>query len=197
MYAIVLNNEIVQYPANPRVDNPFVSFPDNWGGGEINDIEYVVVSSSTPPSINLGWSYTESTPVQSNSSWQQSWTTSLKPKESIKYDITNKRYEVEVGGVVISNNTYATDRESQTKYVAVAVDISQQINVNAWSITWKTNDNQFVNLNANQMLQVISGVRQHVQNCYDKEAEYYQLIDAANTSTLQSTDFSAGWTSNS
>jgi hypothetical protein len=46
------------------------------------------------------------------------------------------------------------------------------------------------------MLQVIGGVRQHVQNCYDKDAEYDQLIDTANTSVLESTDFSANWPSN-
>lgn len=197
MYAKISNNEIIQYPANPSTDNPFVSFPLNWGGGEINGNEYVLVSKASPPTVNLGWTYTESTPVQSNGSWQQSWTTSLKAKESIKVDVSNKRYNVEVGGVVISNNTYATDRESQTKYVAVAFDISQTANVDTWSITWKTANDQFVTLNANQMTQVINGVRSHVQACYNKEAEYYQLIDTANTSTLQATDFSAGWPSNS
>ena len=195
MYAKISNNEIIQYPANPRTDNPSVSFPDNWGGGEINSNEYVVISYTTPPSINLGWIYTESTPVQSNGTWQQSWTTSLKSKEEIKQEITDKRYQVEIGGVAISNNVYATDRESQTKYVAVAVDISQS-NTETWNITWKTNDNTFVNLNASQMLEIISGVRQHIQSCYDKESEYYQLIDTANTEVLESTDFSAGWPSN-
>ena len=197
MYAKISNNEIIQYPANPRTDNSFVSFPDNWGGGEINGNQYVLVSYTNPPSINLGWTYTESTPVQSNGTWHQSWTTSLRSKEEIKQQISNKRYEVEVGGVVIDNNKYSTDRESQTKYVAVAVDISQQSNIDSWSITWKTSDNQFVSLNANQMTQLISSVRQHVQSCYDKEFEYYELIDNANTEVLESTDFSAGWPSNS
>ncbi len=195
MYAIVLNNEIVQYPANPKTDNPNVSFPFNWGGGVINSIEYTVVQSTTPPSINLGWTYTESSPSYDGNSWIQNWSTSLLSKDEIKRQVTSKRYNVEVGGVVISNSTYATDRESQTKYVAVAVDI-QQSNAETWSINWKTQNNQFVSLNANQMLQIISGVRQHVQSSFDKEAEYYQLIDSANTSTLESTDFSAGWPSN-
>jgi hypothetical protein len=196
MYAKISNNEITRYPANPRVDNPHVSFPDNWGGGEINGNEYVIISYTTPPSVNLGWMYTESTPVQSNGSWQQSWLTSLKSKEEVKREISNKRYEVETGGVRINNHLFATDRESQTKYVAVAVDISQQANINAWSIIWKTFENQFVTLNAQEMTYIIDGVRQHVQSCFNKEAEYYQLIDTASIDVLEATDFSAGWPNN-
>jgi hypothetical protein len=195
MYAKISNNEIVQYPANPAVDNPSISFPSNWNGGEVNGNEYVVINSSMPPMANIGWQITESTPENIGGSWYQTWNTSLKDKDLIKTDVTNFRYQVEVGGVVVANNKYATDRESQTKYVAVAVDVSQA-NVETWSIIWKTTDNQFVNLTAPQMLEVINGVRSHVQTCYDKEAEYYQLIDTANTEVLESTDFSAGWPSN-
>lgn len=196
MYAKIQNNSITQYPANPAVENPSVSFPVNWGGGSINGVEYVIVDPTTPPSVNIGWTFTESTPSFENNSWVQSWTTSLKSNDELKIDIASKRYNVEVGGVVISNNTYATDRESQTKYVAVAVDISQQANIEAWSINWKTNEG-FVALNASEMSTVISTVRNHVQTAFDKEAEYLQLIDTANNEVLESTDFSAGWPSNS
>lgn len=196
LYAKVSNNNIIEYPSNPRTDNPYVSFPENWGGGEINGNEYVTVNWSMPPSPNVGWQTVESNPVKYNDSWYQSWSASLKEKPGIKSDVTNYRYLIEVGGVTVANNKYATDRESQTKYVAVAVDIQQQSNVAAWSITWKTLDNSFVTLNANQMSQVINSVRTHVQQCFDKEAEYYQLIDTANTTVLETTDFSAGWPSN-
>lgn len=195
MYAKIANNEIVQYPADPRTDNPNVGFPNNWGGGTIDNVEYILVNQVIPPNVNLGWSYTESTPVIEGDRWVQTWDTNLKPFIEIKTDISNHRYNVEVGGVKIANNLYSTDRESQTKYVAVAVDISQS-NVETWSINWKTADNKFVNLNATQMSEVINGVRSHVQACYDKEFEYHQLIETANQQTLESTDFSAGWPSN-
>ncbi len=195
MYAKITNNIIVDYPANPRLDNPYVSFPDNWGGGEINGSSYVIVQSTISPSANIGWSVSEITPVYENNLCFQQWSTSLLPKDQIKQAVTNKRYTVETSGVKIANNLYATDRESQTKYVAVAVDISQS-NTETWTITWKTLDNKFVNLNANQALEVVNGVRDHVQLSFNKEAEYYNLIDTSNTSVLESTDFSAGWPSN-
>lgn len=196
MYVKIVNNEVVAYPANPRTENPYVSFPDDWKGGEVNGNKYAIVNSSMPPMPNVGWQVIESTPANYGGSWYQTWNTSLKSKELIKKDVTDFRYQIEVGGVVVANNKYATDRESQTKYVAVAFDIQQQANVDAWTITWKTVDNKFVNLNAGQMTQVINVVRTHVQQCFDKEAEYYQLIDTANTTVLETTDFSAGWPSN-
>jgi hypothetical protein len=195
MYAKISNNEITQYPANPRTDHPNVGFPDNWGGGEINGVNYVIVQSTVMPYANIGWVVSETTPIYENSLCFQEWSTSLLPKDQIKQAVTNERYKVETGGVRIANNLYATDRESQTKYVAVAVDISQS-NAETWSITWKTLDNKFVNLNANQALEIVNGVRDHVQSCFNKEAEYYNLIDTSNTSILESTDFSAGWPNN-
>jgi hypothetical protein len=196
MYAKITNNQVIQYPANPGLDNPSVSFPAGWGGGPVGINQYVVVVSTQPHVANLGWQFTESIPVQNNGIWEQVWKTELLARDQIKQTVSGKRYSVEVGGVRIANNLYATDRESQTKYVAVALDI-QQSNVETWSITWKTNDNQFVSLNAPQMLEVISGVREHVQNCFNKEAEYYQLIDTSTVEELRLVDFSAGWPSNS
>jgi hypothetical protein len=195
MYAKISNNQLIQYPANPRLDNPYVSFPDNWGGGVINDQEYVLVQPRTPPVPDLGWTITERSPILSDGVWRQTWETTLLNNEGLKNAVTNKRYAVEVGNTRVANNIYSTDRESQTKYVAVAVEISQS-NAESFSITWKTADSQFVTLNAPEMLEVINGVRAHVQNCFNKEAEYYNLIDTANAMVLASTDFSAGWPSN-
>lgn len=196
MYAKIANNTIVQYPANPRTDNPNVSIPVSWIGGTINGNNYVSVESANLPSVNLGWSYSETTPVKNGNVWKQTWSTYLQPKSQLKTTITSKRYEVEVGNVRINNNLYSTDRESQTKYVAIAVDISQSSNISAWSINWKTAEGVFVTLNATEMTQVVNGVRQHVQACFDKESEYYTLIDTADQATLEATDFSAGWPSN-
>lgn len=196
MYAIVFNNQIVQYPANPRVENPSVSFPVNWSGGSINGVEYVTVQPTTPPSVNIGWACTESTPIFENNSWVQTWTTSLKSKREIKQLVSNKRFEVEVGGVVVGNNVYATDRGTQSKYVVVGYEI-QQSNTETWSVIWKARYGNFITLNATEMTEVINSVRNHVQQCFNKEKEYYDLIDTANNEVLESTDFSAGWPSNS
>ena len=110
--------------------------------------------------------------------------------------LANKRWEVETGGAVINNIQFATDRESQTKYTAVAVAISQADPM-TWSINWKTNDGQFVTLNAQQMMGAINYVMYHVQNSFNKEYEFQQQIDACTTvAEVLAVDFSTGWPSN-
>ena len=195
MYAKISSNTIINYPSFPPLEHPNVGFPENWQGGIINGDEYVYIQPTAKPVANVGWEYTESQPTLSNNVWSQTWVSSLLPRELLKRSVTSKRYEVEVGGITVSNNVYSTDRESQTKYVAVAVDISQS-NVETWSITWKTLENKFVTLNANQALEVVNSVRDHVQLCFNKEAEYYNLIDTSTIVVLQTIDFSADWPSN-
>src|SRR5579872_7039646 len=121
MFAIVSNNQVIKYPADPAADNPHVSFPIGWGGGDIGDNTYVPVSLTNIPSCNLGWTYTETTPVNTANGWVQAFTTTILPNDQLATAVTSKRYEVEVGGVMVSNNSFATDRESQTKYIAIAV----------------------------------------------------------------------------
>ena len=43
IYATLVKNKIDRYPADPRADNPNISFPENWIGGLINGVLYVSV----------------------------------------------------------------------------------------------------------------------------------------------------------
>jgi hypothetical protein len=113
-----------------------------------------------------------------------------------KNKLAYKRWEVETGGAIINGNTYATDRESQTKYTAVAVAISQADPM-TWSINWKTNDGEFVVLNAQQMMTAINYVMYHVQNSFNKEYEFQVAIDACTTvAEVLAVDIDNGWPSN-
>lgn len=118
-------------------------------------------------------------------------------KTLLKNKLALKRWQVETGGAVINSNLYATDRESQTKYTAVAVAISQAADPLTWSINWKTNDGTFVILNALQMMTVINYVMNHVQNSFNKEYEFQQSIDMCSTiEELLAVDFNTGWPPN-
>lgn len=196
MYAKIVDNRVVEYPVNPFTDNPNVSFPLDWVGGEINGLTYTRIARTDPPIPPLGWYVTEGWPVKVNGVWSQFWETALVSEQDLKNVVAYKRYEVETGGVRINNHLFSTDRESQTKYVAIAVDISQTTDLSSWSITWKTKENTFITLNSVEMTQVINGVRDHIQRSFNKEAEYVALIDSSDQATLEATDFSAGWPSN-
>ena len=116
-------------------------------------------------------------------------------KEHVKSNLANKRWQVETGGITIDNVGYATDRESQTKYTAVAVAISQA-DPNTWSIDWKTNEG-FVQLNAQQMMVIVNIVMNHVQSSFTKESEFITSINSCTTvNEVMAIDIENGWPSN-
>ena len=48
MFAKVLNDQIIQYPSNPNIDNPNVSFPANWNGGTIAPFKITLQALDSP-----------------------------------------------------------------------------------------------------------------------------------------------------
>jgi hypothetical protein len=186
---------VADYPANPHNENSNVSFPNNWNGGTIQGKTYAKVLASEMPAMSLSKVIIEKTPVFNGNDWIQVWDTQLRPNDEIKVMLADKRYDVEVGGVRVDNYIYDTNRESQTKYVAVAFDISQS-NTETWSTTWKTKDGLFVTHTASEMLVIVNAVRNHVQSCFNKEAEYCNVVDTSDEETLENIDFSLGWPNN-
>lgn len=74
MFVKVSNNVVLQYPANPYVDNPNISFPDNWQGGTVNNIDYALVYGTNIPEGNSTYESVEGNPtLGSDGKWYQSW----------------------------------------------------------------------------------------------------------------------------
>ena len=83
------------------------------------------------------------------------------------------RYGAERRGV----NGLRTDRESQSMITGAALKAMQD---DTYSCRWKTNTG-FVELTAAQILAIADAVREHVQGCFDREAELLALVEAATT----------------
>ena len=94
-------------------------------------------------------------------------------KEAKKAEIAAARYEAEIAGV----NGIRTDRESQSLITGAALKASMD---STYTCKWKGIDG-FVELTAPQIIAVADAVRQHVQSCFDHEAELLPLIEAATT----------------
>ena len=96
-----------------------------------------------------------------------------KAKEDKKAEIAQARYNAEIAGV----NGIRTDRESQGLITGAALKAMQD---NTYTCNWKGVDG-FVTLTAPQIIAIADAVRQHVQGCFDREAELLPLIEAATT----------------
>ena len=88
-------------------------------------------------------------------------------------EIAQARYNAEIAGV----NGIRTDRESQGLITGAALKAMQD---NTYTCNWKGIDG-FVTLTAPQIIAIADAVRQHVQGCFDREAELLPLIESAET----------------
>ena len=88
-------------------------------------------------------------------------------------EIAQARYNAEIAGV----NGIRTDRESQSLITGAALKAMQDPD---YTCNWKGIDG-FVTLNATQIIAIADVVRQHVQSCFDHEAELLPLIESATT----------------
>jgi hypothetical protein len=92
-------------------------------------------------------------------------------KERKRAEIASARFEAETAGI----DGIKTDRESQALITGAALKAMQD---SKYSCRWK-GINGFVELTTPQIIAIADAVRQHVQSCFDHEAELVALIDAA------------------
>ena len=90
-----------------------------------------------------------------------------------KAEIANARWHAETSGV----SGLRTDRESQAMITGAALKAMQD---DTYSCRWKT-EAGFVEMTAAQILAIADAVREHVQGCFDREAELLALVEAATT----------------
>jgi hypothetical protein len=98
-------------------------------------------------------------------------------KEAKKAAIAQARFNAEIAGVTINGVSIKTDRESQGLITGAALKAMQDPD---YTCRWKGIDG-FVELTAPQIIAIADAVRQHVQSCFDHEAELLPLIEAATT----------------
>lgn len=97
-------------------------------------------------------------------------------KAAKRAEIAQARYNAEIAGVTINGVLIKTDRETQAVLTAACL---QAYIDSGYSLNWKTGDGTFVSLPAEQIMAFGTAVRQHVQGCFDHEAELLPLIEAA------------------
>jgi hypothetical protein len=114
-------------------------------------------------------------------------------KEHLKSKLATRRWAAETAGITIDDLVYSTDRESQIKYTAIAVAISQA-DPQTWSVNWKTSDGQFITLNSTQMMYRTNIVMGYVQGCFNREYAIQSEIEACSTvEELLLVDIDSGW----
>lgn len=99
-------------------------------------------------------------------------------KDRLREELANKRYEVEVGGVLFNGLPIKTDRSSQMLLNGALNYVGKKPSS---TIRWKTGNGVFVSLNAAQIEAAAVAVGDHVQACFAREGEISAAIDTATT----------------
>lgn len=100
--------------------------------------------------------------------------------------VAEERYTRETSGVEVEGMAIDTGRDSQALLTGAAL---QAMLDPEYSVRWKTAGG-FVELDAQQIIDLASAVRAHVQTCFDREAELLEAIDAG---TYSAEMLDEGW----
>lgn len=111
-------------------------------------------------------------------------------KENMYANLANIRWNRETGGVVFNGLNIPTDDRTTSKLTAVRIVATED---STYTVNWKVG-NQFFPLDAPTIIAISDTVRQHVQDCFDREAVLIEQINTANThEELDNIDLSSGW----
>jgi hypothetical protein len=107
-------------------------------------------------------------------------------KELQMADIAATRFEHETGGIVVNGLRINTSRDSQGLILGATVQV---IIDPTYTLRWKT-PLGWVQFEGDQVTMIASIVRQHVQDCFDREET---LVDAVNDGTFEESMLEQGW----
>lgn len=101
-------------------------------------------------------------------------------------DIAARRWQAETAGITLNGMAIDTGRDSQALITGATV---QAMLDPGYLLRWKTPAG-FVDLTAEQIIGVATAARNHVQACFDREAE---LLDALDAGTFTPEMLEEGW----
>jgi len=116
--------------------------------------------------------YTAGPIRQEDGRFIQSWLPPVLTSEQWLARIAARRYQAEIGGIELQGLPIATDDRSKTLINGSAL---KALRNSAYTLRWKTEEG-FIDLPADQVLVMADAVADHVQACFDREAELQAAV---------------------
>lgn len=107
-------------------------------------------------------------------------------QDDLRAIVASRRYQAETAGIDIAGIAIDTGRDSQALITGAALAAMLD---HDYACRWKTPAG-FVEMNSEQIINVASAVRAHVQACFDREA---WLLQAIEDGTYGGTMLEDGW----
>lgn len=111
-------------------------------------------------------------------------------KQIKKNELAGHRYNIASAGVTLFGKVFPSDETSKINYIGAFIQASANPD---YTVNWKSRDG-FINLNAAQVVQLVTAVSAHIQAAFDRESELSTIIDAeTGPETLVALDIKIGW----
>jgi hypothetical protein len=101
MYARIEEGAVAAYPVDPRVEQPNTSFPWDWIGGVVGDVEYARVVPVDVPQVDYTKNFVEGLPILLGSVWTQTWDVTDASAEEIASRLSEIRSRMTVSPLQI------------------------------------------------------------------------------------------------
>lgn len=197
MYAQIENDAIVRYPVSLSqvlTSNPNVSLSSAPAFEDLAMLGYAVVAETERPAGDV---VTEGQPEQRDGVWYQTWEVreftmeeqaerDAQLRAELAQQIADRRWQAETAGIDVASMRVETDDRSKLLINGAALESMLDP---AYAMQWKTPAG-FVELDSAKVLAVARAVRAHVQECFNREAE---LLEALEAGTFTPDMLDQGW----
>jgi len=189
-YVLVQEGVVVAYPysfGKLRSDNPAVSYPRNPDDAWLANQGVHKVTPAARPGDHPSIVITEGTPALVEGVWTQVWEVTDAPapsKTELAAYAASKRWEKEIGGIVVAGAAIDTSRESQSMignaYSYSQAHPSEVIKFKAAS--------GWISIDAATVVAIAASVGAHVQACFAIEESVAAEIEAGTITTYGQVD---------
>lgn len=107
-------------------------------------------------------------------------------RQALVSSIAARRWQAETGGIYVAGMHIETDDRSKALITGSAIKAMRS---DAYTLNWKTPEG-FIQIPAEQVLAMADAVSDHVQACFNREAD---LIEALEAGTLTEAMLEEGW----
>lgn len=188
-------NEIVEYPID-RYSLPF-SIPKDLSLAALPK-PYVVIVDNEKGDVNRFEVIKYTGFTKMDGVWHREWEIIDRPityiANTLKEEVTTKRWEFETGGIMLPNGiAVKTDVSDQNRITSVIanMELARIARVDFKAVTG------WVELTVDELKQVATFIARHVQSSFSKEKAHHQAIDAlvaaGDIEGLKNYNIDSGW----
>jgi hypothetical protein len=181
-----IKTDTLEYPISfnqIRKLHPQVSFPADWGGGKVEEVIYMTVESTTPPTVNSKTeNLNEGPPQKTNGVWRQTWFVEAQPTEEVRPKLHRLRKKLrtqkETAGFEFRSKIIDSDRDSILRITQAAAVASQKIQAGLpYNVDWVCQDDSILSLDAVGVLEMQQALASHGYACHVESINLKSLID--------------------